>query len=39
MLHMISDKNIRIEMIKPLVFKVHYNIPKKSFEVINYITD
>ncbi|KKK75463.1 hypothetical protein LCGC14_2873460, partial [marine sediment metagenome] len=36
---MISDKNVRIEMVKPLVFKVHYNIPKRTFEVINYITD
>lgn len=36
---MINDKNIRIEMIKPLVFNVHYKVPKNTFEVINYITD
>jgi len=36
---MTTDKNIKIEMVKPLVFKVHYKSTKETFEVINYITD
>lgn len=33
------DKNIIIEIVKPLVFKIHYKVTKESFEIINYITD
>ena len=36
---MIADKNIKIEMVKPLVFKIHYKSTRETFEVINYITD
>lgn len=36
---MIADRNIKIEMIKPLVFKIHNKPTKEVFEVTNYITD
>jgi len=33
-----TGKNIKIEIVKPLVFKIHYKATKERFEVINYIT-
>lgn len=36
---MIADKNIKIEMIKLLVFKIHNKPTKEIFVATNYITD
>ncbi|TKJ19948.1 MAG: hypothetical protein CEE43_13795 [Promethearchaeota archaeon Loki_b32] len=33
------ERNFKIEMVKPLVFKIYSKLSKETFEVINYITD
>jgi len=36
---MIADRNHKIEMVKPLVFRLHSKSSKRLFEVTNFITD
>ncbi|MFW9972724.1 MAG: hypothetical protein ACFFDF_21240 [Candidatus Odinarchaeota archaeon] len=34
-----ADKNYKIEMVKPLIFRLHFKESKEVFEIINFITD